>query len=501
MSVKESCGMRNLAYKIIQAALKAVDPYQAVLAHLRREGDTLICGEKCYPLNDFARVRVIGFGKGSAPMARAVHTLLADRISDGLVIVKYGHTGAGERVSRGAGGQGSGGVGLKACIEPVALAEAGHPTPDENSVRYTARLVSMLRGGSARDLIICVTSGGGSALLTLPVEGVSLADMQALTRLLLAAGATINEINVVRKHLSQVKGGQLAQLAQPATLLNLILSDVGGDPLDIIASGPTAPDPSTFTDALTILEKYRLTTRAPASILAHLQAGTAGQFPETPKVGDPIFERVQHQIIANNQMALNAAAQKARNLGWKVILQSEFIEGEARETARKMVLKAEGRKMKDEGGRMKGELRATNDELRMTNDKGQMTNDERQMTNDEGQMTNTTFLWGGETTVTLRGEGLGGRNQEMALAAAIELSGQANILAAFFATDGNDGPTDAAGAFSDGETAARGAALGLNAQEYLNNNDSYHFFKALDDLIITGPTNTNVNDIALILTR
>ncbi len=484
--------MKNAAYKIIQAALKAVDPYRAVLAHLKREGDTLICGKKRYPLNDFTRVRVIGFGKGSAPMARAVHTLLADRISDGLVIVKYGHTGAGERVSRGARGQESSGAGFPACM---TLAEAGHPTPDENSVRHTKRLLSMLRDGSARDLIICVTSGGGSALLTLPVEGVSLADMQALTRLLLAAGATINEINTVRKHLSQVKGGRLAQLAQPATLLNLILSDVGGDPLDIIASGPTAPDPSTFADALAILKKYRLRERAPASVLAHLQAETAGRFPETPKTGDPIFERVHHQIIANNQMALDAAAQKAQSLGWHAVMQPEFIEGEAQEAAREMVLKAEG-------GRMKDELRVTNDELRVTNCEGQMTKDKEPVLSlPKGQRTNTAFLWGGETTVTLRGEGLGGRNQEMALAAAIELSGQANTLAAFFATDGNDGPTDAAGAFADGETLARGAALGLNAQEYLKNNDSYHFFKALDDLIITGPTNTNVNDIALILTR
>ncbi|HEY85957.1 MAG TPA: glycerate kinase [Chloroflexi bacterium] len=483
--------MKNTAHQIIQAALKAVDPYQAVLSHLTREGDTLGCGEKSYALSNFERARVIGFGKGSAPMARAVHALLADRINDGLVIVKYGHTGAGERVSRGERGQGSSGTGFPACI---TLAEAGHPTPDENSVRYTNRLVSMLRGGNARDLLICVTSGGGSALLTLPAEGVSLADVQLLTQMLLEVGATINEINTARKHLSQVKGGRLAQLAQPATLLNLILSDVGGDPLDTIASGPTAPDPSTFADALAILEKYRLTKRAPSSILAHLQAGIAGKQPETPKVGDPAFENVQNQIVANNRIALDAAAQKAREMGWTALALPAFIEGEARDVAREFVLAAASSRQyavsskekttKDEGWRAKllSTFRPPSFVFRPVK-----------------TATPTVFMWGGETTVTIRGEGLGGRNQEMALAAAIELSGQKNTLAAFFATDGNDGATDAAGAFADGETIARGAAIDLNAQSYLNSNDSYHFFQAIDDLIITGPTNTNVNDIALLL--
>ncbi len=453
--------MKEIARQIIQAALKAVDPYQAVSAQLTREGDILTCGKKTYDLNDFERVRVIGFGKGSVPMARAVHALLPDLISDGLVIVKYGHTesGQGDKETRRVGDLGA-----------IELVEAGHPTPDDNSVNHTARLSSMLADGRESDLIICVISGGGSALLTGPAVGLSLACVQSLTQTLLEVGATINETNAIRKHLSKVKGGRLARLAQPATLLNLILSDVGDDSLDIIASGPTAPDPSTFADALAIMEKYRLNQRAHPSVPAYLQAGLAGEHPETLKPGDPAFEKVQHLIVANNRMALDAAAQKAHDLGWNTLAQSAFIEGEARDVARKFVGQAVS---------LSGD---TVDKLTAC-----------------PTARPAALLLGGETTVTIQGKGVGGRNQEMALAAAIELKGLPNTLAAFFATDGNDGPTDAAGAFANGETVAKGAAAGLDAQSCLDNNDSYRFFQAIDDLIITGPTNTNVNDIALAL--
>lgn len=439
--------MRETAQKIIQAALTAVDPYQAVLDHLIRTGNKLICNSESYQLSRYERVRVIGFGKGCAPMARAIHSLLADRLNDGVVIVKYGHTQP-EAVNLG----------------PIRLVEAGHPVPDHNSLRHTQAITTLLADSTPRDLILCLISGGGSALFEQPAPGLSLADIQALTALLLAAGATIQEINTLRKHLSAVKGGQLARLAQPATLISLILSDVGGDPLESIASGPTTPDPGTFTLALAVLDKYHLSDRVPPAILSYLQAGQAGRHPETPKPDDPIFNNVQNLIIANNQQAVKAAGQEARRLGLNAVHFSSFLEGEARDLGDKLAALT------------------------------------RTLTLDTTLVRKpAALLFGGESTVTLKGNGLGGRNQELALAIARQISHIPNLLVACVATDGNDGPTNAAGAFVDGQTTPRALVAGLDPQVYLDNNDSYHFFQALNDLIITGPTNTNVNDLVLIL--
>lgn len=437
---------QKIALEIVHAALEAVNPQTAVKTHLKREGHILTCGSQVYTLANYERVRVIGFGKGSAPMAQAVYELLADAISDGLVIVKYDHT-----------------LSPEVDIRPIQVVEAGHPVPDENSLVHTQNLIDFLANGTERDLILCLISGGGSALLTQPADGLSLPDIQTLTQRLLEAGATITEINTIRKHLSKVKGGWLAKVAAPATIVSLILSDVAGDQLDMIASGPTVPDPTTFTDALALLEKYQLTTKVAPTILDYLQAGTLGQHPETPKPGDPVFTHVQNIIVANNQMAVIAAREAARNRNFNAASFNTFIEGEAHEVAQQV-----------------GSLA-------------------RLLTSDSELIQKpAALIFGGETTVTLKESGLGGRNQELALACALHIQGTPNLLVAAVATDGNDGPTDATGAFVDGQTIARATALGLDAQSYLDKHDSYHFFKALNDLIITGPTNTNVNDLILI---
>jgi glycerate 2-kinase len=305
-------------------------------------------------------------------------------------------------------------------------------------------------------------------LMTLPVAGVSLEDLQRLTRILLGCGATINEINTIRKHISQLKGGQLAQLASPASVISLILSDVVGDPLAVIASGPTVPDPSTFEEAWSILNRYQIADDIPASITRHLRAGLDGHIPDTPKPADPVFERVQNVVIGNNRLAASAAAQKARELGFDTMLLSTFVEGEAREVAKVVA------------GLAKGLIR-----------------DETMAPDGKPVKKPACLIMGGETTVTLRGNGRGGRNQELALSAALSVAGWEGILIASLATDGTDGPTDAAGAFADGDTVARAARLGLDAQAYLNRNDSYHFFEKLDDLLKTGATQTNVNDLIL----
>ncbi|MFQ5578643.1 MAG: glycerate kinase, partial [Anaerolineae bacterium] len=433
--------MRTIARQIIQAALNAVDPYTAVTTHLKRDNNRLICDSQPYNLNEFERVLVVGFGKGSAPMAHAAHSLLADRITAGLVIVKYNHT-----------------LPPAVDISPVKLVEAGHPVPDSGGVANTRALINLLDHTTDRDLILCLISGGGSALFVQPAPGLSLAQVQDVTQHLLNAGAPIADVNTVRKHLSVVKGGQLARLARPATLLSLIVSDVAGDRLDTIASGPTAPDPSTFTAALDILDTHRLTRRLPPAVVAHLRAGAQGRAPETPKPGDPAFERVQNVIIANNRMALNAAAQKARRLGFTPTVTPTFVEGEARRVGQEVALMAQ-KLCQPANARPKP----------------------------------AAIIWGGETTVTVRGTGRGGRNQELALAAALQLADCPDVLVACVATDGNDGPTDAAGAFADGTTVRRAVAANLSPQACLNNNDSYHFFRATGDLIVTGPTNTNVN--------
>ena len=431
------------ALQIFRAALAAADPIEAVRRHMRLDGETLTVAGRRYPLGQFERILVVGAGKASATMARAAEQILARRITTGLINTKYAHT---------------------AKLRRIEINECGHPVPDENGVQGAQRIAELVAGAGRNDLVLCLISGGASALMPLPAAPVSLAEKQDVTRQLLRSGANIHEMNAVRKHLSAIKGGQLARLAAPATVIALMLSDVIGDNLDVIGSGPTAPDASSFASAAAILDKYGLFGKLPASVEVRIRDGVDGTIAETPKAGDPLFHRVQNVIVGSNRLAVDAAAKKAKELGYRPLVLSTLIEGEARDIARMHA--AIAREAKLSGRPVKPPV---------------------------------CILSGGETTVTLKGDGLGGRNQEFALAAAIELAGIEGITVLSGGTDGTDGPTDAAGAIADGETVARARKLGHEAAHFLARNDSYHFFDALKGLIRTGPTGTNVIDVMLLL--
>lgn len=433
--------LRSQALRIFHAALKAAAPDEAVLRHVALKGNTLFAAKERYQLNAFRNIYVVGAGKASAKMAHAVEQLLGKRITGGLINVPHGS---------------------KAALRRIEQNECGHPIPDASGEAGARRIAQIVGSAEADDLVICLISGGASAMLPLAAPPVTLEDKRETTRLLLESGANIHEMNCVRKHISALKGGQLARLAYPATVLALILSDVVGDDLDVIGSGPTVPDRSTFADARAILKKYGLAGKVPARVDQRLSRDT----PETPKPGDPVFAGVQNLIVGSNRLAVEAAARQARALGFKTLVLSTFIEGEAREVARVHAAIAR-------------ELRVYNRPVKLP----------------------ACVISGGETTVTIRGSGLGGRNQEFALAAAIDIAGLKNVVILSAGTDGTDGPTDAAGALVDGNTAARAGALGLDPAEFLRNNDSYLFFERLGDLIRTGPTGTNVADIQIILAR
>lgn len=430
---------RRQAGRILEAALAAVDPAEAVRRVVIRDGSTLLVDGRRYNLNEIEHIYVVGAGKAGASMASAVEELLGDHITAGSVTVKYGYT---------------------APTRHITLIEAGHPVPDEAGVRGAEAIRELLRRATPHDLVLVLISGGGSALLPAPLPGITLADLQNLTSQLLAAGASITEVNCIRKHLDSLKGGRLALSANGAQVVALILSDIVGNPLDMIASGPTAADPTTYGDALQLLERYHLRRAAPQSILDILERGIRAKIPETVKPGAPELSRVQNVIIASNAIAASAAEAAARRAGFNTLLLTTYLEGEAREVAHVLASLA---KEEHYAGRPVARPAC--------------------------------LLCGGETTVTLRGSGKGGRNQELALAAAIALRGMEGILLAALATDGSDGPTDAAGALAEGDTLARAQELGLDAHDYLTRNDSYSFFQALGDLLMTGPTNTNVNDL------
>lgn len=435
--------LRKDATDIFYAAIEAVHPFKILKGCCHLQGDTLIAGDRYYDLNLFERVYVVGAGKGSASMAKALEEILGARIAEGIVITKYGHREETKRIE---------------------VIEAAHPIPDRRGVEGTEQVLNLLSKTTEKDLVICLFSGGGSALLVDPVEGISLEDKRALTELLLASGADIKEVNALRKHLSKVKGGRLAEKASPSTILSLILSDVVGNDLSTIASGPTYPDPTTFDDCIRIIRKYGLMEKLPQQILKYLQRGVEGKVKETPKGGDPVFLSVTNLIIGSNFVALKAAKERAEKLGFNAIILSSFIEGEAREVAKvhTAILK---------------EIVKTGNPLDRP----------------------ACLLSGGETTVTLKGYGKGGRNQEFALAAALEIEELEEVVVLSAGTDGTDGPTDAAGAFADGSTVRRGREVGLDPTSYLDRNDSYSFFKPLKDLFITGPTGTNVMDLMIIL--
>ncbi len=441
--MKSPRALREDATAIFRAALEAVDPAAAIRRHLKRLGDRLQVGDRSYDLARLRRVLVVGAGKAGAPMAAAVEEVLGDRITTGVVTVKAGHGGP---------------------TRVVRVREAAHPVPDAAGLAAAGEVLDLVRGATADDLVIALISGGGSALLPLPVPGITLEEKQQVTKQLLACGATIQEVNAVRKHISAVKGGQLARAAAPARVLTLVLSDIIGDPLDAIASGPTAPDRTTFPQALAILERYRIRESVPPAVRGYLEAGAAGRAPETPKPGEPLFGQVHHRIVASNAQALETAATAAAALGYRALTLASGIHGEAREVAK--VLAA-----------LLLEVRATGHPIEPP----------------------CCLVAGGETTVTVRGQGKGGRNQEMALSAALHLDGAEGVLFFSAGTDGTDGPTEAAGAVSDGQTVSRGRAIGLEAARHLAANDAYPFFHALGDLIVTGPTRTNVMDVHLLL--
>lgn len=458
--------LRSGARAIFDAALMAANPRLAVHRALMRRGDQLLL--KGAPIFDLTHGRVVavGAGKAGAPMAQAVEEI-AD-VNAGAVTVKYEHV---------------------APTKTIRLNEAGHPLPDENTLRATQSLVSLLKDVTEQDLVVCLFSGGGSALMEWLVEGVTLDDLRVFTNALLRCGATIYEINTLRKHISRVKGGQFARLAQPARVVSLILSDVLGSPLDVIASGPTAPDSSTFADCAAIIKKYELREILPPAILEHYERGARGAVDDTPKENDLLFARVTNVIIADNQIACDAAAEQARARGYTVNLLSTTMQGEAREIGSELGRMA--RETRNEEGGARNEARETTSEVREARDEERETKSAKRET--------ICWLGGGEPTVRLRGQGKGGRAQELVLAAALEIAGDEKIVVLSAGTDGTDGPTDAAGAIADNTTPERAQRIGLDARTFLENNDAYHFFSALDDLVITGPTNTNVNDLMIVL--
>ncbi len=449
------------ARRILEAALQAVDPYAAVrraLAYDPQQGMLSVqapagtpaatpAPQVALPLAPQGRVWLIAVGKAAYPMARAAREVLGDRLSGGVVLTKEGYAGPP--------------------LPPLEIHEAGHPVPDARGVAAAQTIARLLAQTQPADLVLLLLSGGGSALLVSPAPGLTLDDVQRTTDLLLASGAPITEVNAVRKHLERLKGGQLARLAAPASVVALVLSDVLGDPLDAIASGPAAPDPTTFADAWAVLARYGLLEQVPPAVRRHLQAGLQGQVPETPKPGDPLFGRVHAILIGSVRVAAEAAQAAAQRLGFHAAIATTTLQGEAREVGRALAAVLT-----------------------------EMAHHQRPLPRP------ACLIWGGETTVTLGSgpHGRGGRNQELALAAVEPLAGAPAALLVTLATDGTDGPTDAAGAAVDGETWARARALGLDPRAALARHDAYAFFAALDALLRPGPTQTNVNDLTLLLT-
>lgn len=432
--------------RIRVAALRAVEPASAVSRAFSREGDRLRAGRSTLPLAPSSRVRLVAAGKAAAAMTEAAASVLGERLERGVLVTKRGHL-AGRTLP-----------------PAVAAFEAGHPVPDEESRAGVDAIEALLSGGREGDVAVVLLSGGASALLADPAEPLSLADLQATTGLLLRSGASIVELNAVRKHLSRLKGGGLARLAAPATVVAFVLSDVVGDALDVIASGPAAPDPTTFADAWRVVEGRGLGGALPAAVTSRLRAGVEGRLPETPKPGDPLFDRVSCVVVGSNRLAALAAAHEARELGYASLLLTTRVEGEAREVAR--VVAALGRGVLAEGDPLPSPA---------------------------------CLVLGGETTVTVRGTGRGGRNQELALAAALALDGVDGVAVMALATDGSDGPTDSSGAIVDGTTAASIRAAGLDPVAALAGNDAYPALEAAGAQLKTGPTGTNVNDLYVVL--
>ncbi len=432
---------RELVLKSLINALNAVDPREIMRTRVLLDGNILKVDPYVFDLKKFKHIYVIGGGKASGSMAEALEQVLDGHITNGLVNVLHGTNNK---------------------TKIVRLQGASHPVPDEAGVEGTRKMLKIVEKAEKDDLIICLLSGGGSSLMPLPRGNIRLSDKKKITDALLKSGATINEINTVRKHISDFKGGWLAKKAYPATILNLILSDVMGDPLDFIASGPTVPDSTTFREAVEVLKKYGLWQRTPSTIRKVLSDGEKGLIPETPKADDEAFKKAHNVVVGNNRVASRAVCDFLKSVGLNTVLLTSTLEGEAKQVG--TVLASIAREVTDSGNPAQKP---------------------------------SGIVAGGETTVVVTGKGKGGRNQEIVLAAALKLKGLKGALVASLTTDGVDGPTDAAGAIVDSTTLDRAKKLGMIPEKFLAENDSYHFFAKLGDLIFTGPTGTNVNDVTV----
>lgn len=442
---KSDSTARVAALEMIKSGVAAVDPHEAVRRHVRRVDHRLIVHGKEYNLDRFENVAIVGGGKASGAMAETLEEILGEYLTTGFVNVLKENRGVKTK--------------------KVKLNPAGHPLPDEKGLKGSKLMVELCKSVGKKGLIFLLISGGGSALLPYPADGISLEDKQKVTDALLMSGATINEINAVRKHLSFIKGGQFLRYVNSSEVISLIISDVVGDPLDVIASGPTVPDPTTYPDAVRILQRYKLWTAIPENVRSHLQKGVKGGIPETPKVGDKIFRKVNNVIVGSNRVAIAASYEKAKQLGYNALFFSSYLEGEARHVGTALASLLQ-------------EIDASNNPVSKP----------------------AAIIAGGETTVTVTGTGKGGRNQELVLSASMKISGLPGVAIISIGTDGIDGPTDAAGAIADGKTLLRARDMNLDALRFLDDNNAYRFFENLKDLIITGPTGTNVNDLTVLVT-
>lgn len=442
--------MQDDLKKIYTAGIEAVSPLKAINTHVQIHENNLKIFDKnkeikSFNLEKFNRIFVVGAGKATSAMAKAIENMLGNRISSGCICVKYDHVTE---------------------LKKIEQIEASHPIPDNEGLRGAEKIYNIIKGADEKDLIISLISGGGSALMPLPQSSIKLKDKQKTTDMLIKSGATIHEINSVRKHLSRLKGGNMARAAYPASVINLMISDVVGDDMDVIASGPFVPDTSDFKSALHVLHKYGLRKSVPLPVSIYLEEGVAGTHQENPGADDHIFSNITNIIIASNFLALKAAHEQAKALGYNSIILSSLIEGDTADAA-------------DWHCRIAREIALTGNPLPRP----------------------ACIISGGETTVKVKGSGKGGRNMEFAMHAAKGIAGLEKMLLASIGTDGNDGPTDAAGAFSTGDTHKRIKDMSLNINNFIIDNNSYELFKALGDLIITGPTNTNVMDIRIILAK
>ncbi|MFC1528539.1 glycerate kinase [Candidatus Latescibacterota bacterium] len=435
--------LKETAQEIFLEAVKAADPYRGVKKALSIEGSNIRIAGEIYPLDFFTRVVIIGAGKASARMGKAVEDILGERISDGWINTKYDHA---------------------VTLARIKVHECGHPIPDESGIVGTRHITKLLSEADEHTLIICLLSGGGSALMPSPAEGITLEEKQEVTRLLLNAGASIEELNAVRKHLSILKGGGMARLASPAKLHVLILSDVIGDRLDTIASGPAVSDRSMYKECVDICTRYNVMSSLPPIVKERLLRGERGEIPETAKDGDVFLAPVVNTIIGNNRLSVESARKKAGEMGYNTLVLTTVLEGEAAEIGNVFASVA-------------SEIIASDNPVPVP----------------------ACVIAGGETTVTVRGNGKGGRNQEMALSAAEHLSEVSGVVFLSGGTDGTDGPTDAAGGIVDGNTVSLGNEKKLDVQDYLERNDSYTYLKQVGGLLMTGPTGTNVMDIQILL--